>query len=416
MDHVRVGLHAHELVHHDAAVLAHAPEVVAAEVHQHHVLGALLLVGEQLSGALEVSLRGVGARPRAGDRPLLGAPAGDGDERLGRGAGDLEVLEVEEVHVRAGIDGAQPAVDRERLDRAVRAPALARNDLVRVAGADVLLGSARRRPRSPPGRDWTRTRPAPGVPPASAAPAPPAARARRRSSARPPRRSARVLVGHHVGQHRDLVAQVVERHEHVGHHQREIGHTGVVRSRRPDGRLRRAHEVVAEQAHRAAGERRQPLERRRAPATELLGHERVGVLRFALLAVDGEPAALHADHAARPEAEERPAPDPLPLLGRLEQERGRPAAQLEVGRHRRFAVGDEGVPQRDERVIAREPAHLLQRGHEPQLRGLSGDGHSAPRRLGRGSVRAPPAARRGGRARRPPLRPPARPTPRPRPG
>ena len=31
------------------AVLAHAAEVVAAEVDEHHVLGALLLVGEQLA-------------------------------------------------------------------------------------------------------------------------------------------------------------------------------------------------------------------------------------------------------------------------------------------------------------------------------------------------------------------------------
>ena len=30
------------------AVLAHAAEVVAAEVDEHHVLGALLLVGEQV--------------------------------------------------------------------------------------------------------------------------------------------------------------------------------------------------------------------------------------------------------------------------------------------------------------------------------------------------------------------------------
>ena len=61
------------------------------------------------------------ARARAGDRPRRDAAAGDGDQRLGRGADDLEVLEVEEVHVRRRVDRAQPAVDRERRRRRPRA-------------------------------------------------------------------------------------------------------------------------------------------------------------------------------------------------------------------------------------------------------------------------------------------------------
>ena len=53
----------------DRPVLAHAAEVVAPEVDEHHVLGALLLVGEQVLGDHGVLL-GVGAaRARPGDRP-----------------------------------------------------------------------------------------------------------------------------------------------------------------------------------------------------------------------------------------------------------------------------------------------------------------------------------------------------------
>ena len=65
---VRVVLDRHQRLDRHAAVLADAAEVVAAEVDEHHVLGALLLVGEQV--ALEpLVLGGVGAaRPRAGDR------------------------------------------------------------------------------------------------------------------------------------------------------------------------------------------------------------------------------------------------------------------------------------------------------------------------------------------------------------
>ena len=51
----------------DRAVLAHPPEVVAAEVDEHHVLGALLLVGEQVLGDR--------ARPRPASAPRGRVPA-----------------------------------------------------------------------------------------------------------------------------------------------------------------------------------------------------------------------------------------------------------------------------------------------------------------------------------------------------
>ena len=47
--HVAVVLDLHQLRHLHAAEAAHAAEVVAAEVHEHEVLGPLLLVGQQLA-------------------------------------------------------------------------------------------------------------------------------------------------------------------------------------------------------------------------------------------------------------------------------------------------------------------------------------------------------------------------------
>ncbi len=133
-----------------------------------------------------------------------------------------------------------------------------------------------------------------------------------------------------------------------------------------DARLGAAHEVVAEQPDRAAGERRQAVERRDPPAAQLLGDEPVGI---------GVLAEHQPDHRARAEAEERPAPDLLTLLGRLEQERGAVAAQLQVGRDRRLAVGDECVAQRHERVLARQLAHLVEARRQAQPADVSGDGH-----------------------------------------
>ena len=58
-----------------------------------------------------------------------------------------------------------------------------------------------------------------------------------------------------VREDRDRVLEVVEDDEHVGEHQRHVGQPERVRAGLAE-RLDRAHEVVAEEADRAAGERR----------------------------------------------------------------------------------------------------------------------------------------------------------------
>jgi hypothetical protein len=303
---------------------------------------------------------------RAGDRALLRGSALDGHKRLRRRAGDLEVLEVEEVHVRARVHGAQAAVDRERVAGKVGAPALARHHLVGVAGADVLLHAvhgarvavgahvrlelrritlARRDARDRRGQALAHV----------------GDRGHRAGVAR-----LDVALGEHVREHRDGVGEVVEGEQHIRDHQREVGDAEVVGVRLANGRLGRAHQVVAEQAHGAPRERRQALHRRQPVLLELLRDGLVGIVGI---------ARVHADHRARLHAEERPAPEALPLLGRLQQERRSLAAQLEVGRDRGLRVGDEGVAQRHERVLAGQLAHLVERRAHGEPGAVSGDGH-----------------------------------------
>ncbi len=50
MLHVRVLLHGQQLFHFHRAVAGNATEIVASEIDQHHVLGTLLFVGQQLLG------------------------------------------------------------------------------------------------------------------------------------------------------------------------------------------------------------------------------------------------------------------------------------------------------------------------------------------------------------------------------
>ena len=142
----------------------------------------------------------------------------------GLAPGDLEVAEVQEVHVRAGVHGAQAAVDRERLDRHL---------------APTSAGWARPGRRRPRGRTRRCARPSPRT-----------ARApcceRNSGIARPgerggagtgpgqtlahlgdrlPRRGVgalHVVLGVDVGQDRDRVLEVVEDHQHVGEHERHV--------------------------------------------------------------------------------------------------------------------------------------------------------------------------------------------------
>ena len=120
-------------------------------------------------------------------------------------------------------------------------------------------------------------------------------------------------------------------------------------------RLDGADEVVAEEADRAAGERRHVRPRRLA--------ERAGLVGGELVRVGGLVAERPAHDLARAHADERVAPELLAALGGLEQERGElrlAAAELQERRDGRLGVVDEAVAQRDEVVVGRELADLVE--------------------------------------------------------
>ena len=140
-------------------------------------------------------------------------------------------------------------------------------------------------------------------------------------------------------------------------------------------RLHRADQVVAEEADRAARERRRLGERRLAEGADLGRGQRVGVARV---------AQRPAHDLARAHADEAEAPDALALLGGLQQEGGElriAPAQLQEGADRGLEVVDEAVAQRDEVVLAGQRAHFVERRLDAQELGLrathpiSGDGH-----------------------------------------
>ena len=65
---MRVALERHERRDAHRAVVAHAPDIIAAQVDEHHMLGFLLLVALQFLTEAHVFLFGLAARPCPGDR------------------------------------------------------------------------------------------------------------------------------------------------------------------------------------------------------------------------------------------------------------------------------------------------------------------------------------------------------------
>ena len=100
MHDVAVALHVAEVVHVHRPAGADAPKIVAAEVDQHQVLGALLRVGQQSLLQRQVGLARGAARQRAGDRPRLGHLAGDAHQHLRRRADQRALARAQQEHVR----------------------------------------------------------------------------------------------------------------------------------------------------------------------------------------------------------------------------------------------------------------------------------------------------------------------------
>lgn len=148
---VRIPLDGHEVDDLDGARLADPSQVVASEVDEHEVLGALLGVGDQLVGEGLVLLDGGAARPGARDGVHHRLPVLDLDEGLRGGPDDVEPVEAEQVHVRGGVGRPQHAVDVQRAGRARRFEALGGDDLEGLAGSmRSLTSSTAARKSGPP--------------------------------------------------------------------------------------------------------------------------------------------------------------------------------------------------------------------------------------------------------------------------
>ena len=143
--HVAVALDGKGFGHLHRAGLGDAPDVVARQVDQHDVLGALLRVVDEFQFGGLVEFRRGAARPRTGQRA-------DGDllfavahaflphQDFRRGRDHVEITEVVIEHVGRRVQRTQRAVQRQRRFGVALADALADLHLHEVAACNQLLG------------------------------------------------------------------------------------------------------------------------------------------------------------------------------------------------------------------------------------------------------------------------------------
>ena len=142
MHDVAVALDVAVVLDADGARHTDPAQIVAAQVDQHQVLGAFLLVGQQLLLQQLIFFFGVAAPSGSGDRVRRGTAVLHGHECFRAGTGDRKcssafiIRNVEEVHVRAGVGHPQHPVHVDRLDVGVHLETLRGHHLECLAALD----------------------------------------------------------------------------------------------------------------------------------------------------------------------------------------------------------------------------------------------------------------------------------------
>ena len=130
----------------DGADLGDAADIVAAEVEQHQMLGALLRIGEQLAPPAPcpraASRRAAACRRSAGSSPCRRARR---TRISGLEPATAKPPKSRKIQERRRVDAAQRAVERERRQRERRLEALRQHHLEDVAGRDVFLRASHHR-------------------------------------------------------------------------------------------------------------------------------------------------------------------------------------------------------------------------------------------------------------------------------
>ena len=271
----------HEVGNFNRARFGDAPDVVAAQVHQHDVFGALLFVRLQLRGQGFVVFGCGPARPCACQGEVVDQPVINAHQQLRRRADYGKILQRQVVHIGRGVQGAQRPVDVQGRRRCGPGQTLGGHRLDDVSGVDVLLdllhhrlvpllghvGGVGRPGLAPAGRGAALHQEGPVQTLNQPLDAAHGVRVRLLDAP---------AVGVDVADHLYLVAHVVEHKQGVNEEEHRFRQAqGVAFGRRH--RLVVAHDVVGNEADGAAVEAGQPSYRRQGVPAQLLFDEDQGV-------------------------------------------------------------------------------------------------------------------------------------------
>ena len=120
MHDMGIPLDCHHVCHRHAAGHGNPSDVVSPEVDQHQVFGELFRVGQQFLGQIGIFLSGLAPVACPGDRPQGDHPVFEPDQDFRGRSGDVEIAEIEVVHVGGGVEGAQCPVQVDRPARVVK--------------------------------------------------------------------------------------------------------------------------------------------------------------------------------------------------------------------------------------------------------------------------------------------------------
>ena len=113
---VRIRLDGHELIDLHGARFADPPQVVALQVDQHHVLGALLGMSVQLASEIDVGIGSLSSRTRARNGARRHHAVAHRDQALGRRADDGDAIEPHDAAEGRRIGLAQALIEMLRRD------------------------------------------------------------------------------------------------------------------------------------------------------------------------------------------------------------------------------------------------------------------------------------------------------------
>ncbi len=123
----------------DRRRLGDAADVITAEIKQHQVFGQFLGIGQQFQFQRLVLFRCLAAWTGAGDRADGQLAVAHAHQDFRRGAGQLEIAEVQVIEIGRRVVAPQGAIEGERIKVERRFEAMARHDLEDVAGGDVFF-------------------------------------------------------------------------------------------------------------------------------------------------------------------------------------------------------------------------------------------------------------------------------------